>query len=155
MSLHTRSAKYGKVRQHRAAPLPAWQPAATHACGPGRCACRSDVTRQLKHGTFLVVPPALIKRSVSHFVSLPQAKVDVILGLNGYVWVSRARAHRGPADDDDDDDDETDGPSGEREWEVPFGGGGGEENGQPEDAVRTRSFGRRATGERDGSGHGL
>ena len=36
----------------------------------------------------MVVPAALIKRSKSHFVSLPYG-VDLILGLNGYIWVSK------------------------------------------------------------------
>jgi len=34
------------------------------------------------------VPPILIRRSKSHFVSLP-CNVDLILGLNGYIWVSK------------------------------------------------------------------
>jgi exosome complex component RRP4 len=34
------------------------------------------------------VPSHLIKRSKSHFVTLA-CNVDVILGLNGYVWVSK------------------------------------------------------------------
>ena len=33
------------------------------------------------------MPPTLIRRLKSHFVSLP-CGIDVILGLNGYVWVS-------------------------------------------------------------------
>ncbi|KAJ3084741.1 exosome non-catalytic core subunit rrp4 [Quaeritorhiza haematococci] len=53
-SLHTRSLKYGKLR----------------------------------NGSLVVVPSALIKRSKSHFVSLPFG-VDLILGLNGYIWVSK------------------------------------------------------------------
>lgn len=34
------------------------------------------------------VPPILIRRLKSHFVSLP-CGVDLILGLNGYIWVSK------------------------------------------------------------------
>ncbi|KIP04213.1 hypothetical protein PHLGIDRAFT_31465 [Phlebiopsis gigantea 11061_1 CR5-6] len=54
MSLHTRSLKYGKLR----------------------------------NGQLVIVPPALIRRLKSHFTSLP-CGVDLILGLNGYIWVSK------------------------------------------------------------------
>jgi len=54
MSLHTRSLRYGKLR----------------------------------NGQLVTVPPALIRRLKSHFLSLP-CGVDLILGLNGYVWVSK------------------------------------------------------------------
>ncbi|KAL5513266.1 RRP4 [Sanghuangporus vaninii] len=54
MSLHTRSLKYGKLR----------------------------------NGQLITVPPILIRRLKSHFISLP-CGVDLILGLNGYVWVSK------------------------------------------------------------------
>ncbi|KAH9943816.1 exosome complex exonuclease rrp4 [Amylocystis lapponica] len=54
MSLHTRSLKYGKLR----------------------------------NGQLVMVPPVLIRRLKSHFFSLP-CGVDLILGLNGYVWVSK------------------------------------------------------------------
>jgi exosome complex component RRP4 len=58
MSLHTRSLKYGKLR----------------------------------NGLLLELPPRLVRRLKSHFYHLPPPAgpvgVDVILGLNGYVWVS-------------------------------------------------------------------
>ncbi|PFH51003.1 hypothetical protein AMATHDRAFT_143578 [Amanita thiersii Skay4041] len=54
MSLHTRSLKYGKLR----------------------------------NGQLVSVSPALIRRLKSHFISLP-CGVDLILGLNGYIWVSK------------------------------------------------------------------
>ncbi|KZT03590.1 exosome complex exonuclease rrp4 [Laetiporus sulphureus 93-53] len=54
MSLHTRSLRYGKLR----------------------------------NGQLVTVPPALIRRLKSHFLSLP-CGVDIILGLNGYIWVSK------------------------------------------------------------------
>lgn len=58
MSLHTRSLKYGKLRNGLLQPL----------------------------------PPHLIRRLKSHFHHLPPpcgpTGVDVILGLNGWVWVS-------------------------------------------------------------------
>ncbi|PPQ69502.1 hypothetical protein CVT26_002848 [Gymnopilus dilepis] len=54
MSLHTRSLKYGKLR----------------------------------NGQLVVVPPILVRRLKSHFLTLP-CGVDLILGLNGYIWVSK------------------------------------------------------------------
>jgi len=54
MSLHTRSLKYGKLR----------------------------------NGHLVMVPPALVRRLKSHFYALP-CGVDLILGLNGYIWVSK------------------------------------------------------------------
>ncbi|KAG6907891.1 hypothetical protein DXG01_006998 [Tephrocybe rancida] len=54
MSLHTRSLKYGKLR----------------------------------NGQLVVVPPILVRRLKSHFIALP-CGVDLILGLNGYIWVSK------------------------------------------------------------------
>jgi len=55
-------------------------------------------TRSLKYGklfngTFLGVPPALIKRCKSHFHILP-CGVEVILGLNGYIWVSQPKPEK-------------------------------------------------------------
>ncbi|GAA5987558.1 hypothetical protein JCM10908_002007 [Rhodotorula pacifica] len=55
MSLHTRSLRYGK----------------------------------LKNGLLVTVPPALIVRAKSHFHSLPSIGVDLIIGLNGYIWISK------------------------------------------------------------------
>lgn len=53
LSLHTRSLKYGK----------------------------------LKEGTLVQVPPSLVKRCKTHFLNLP-CGATVILGNNGYVWIS-------------------------------------------------------------------
>jgi exosome complex component RRP4 len=36
----------------------------------------------------ITVPPILIKRLKSHFCALA-CGVDVILGINGYIWVSK------------------------------------------------------------------
>ena len=36
----------------------------------------------------MVVPAALIRRLKSHFIALP-CGVDLILGLNGFIWVSK------------------------------------------------------------------
>ncbi|KAI0684803.1 hypothetical protein BC835DRAFT_1292097 [Cytidiella melzeri] len=54
MSLHTRSLRYGKLR----------------------------------NGQLVIVPPVLIRRLKSHFIALP-CGVDLILGINGYIWVSK------------------------------------------------------------------
>ena len=43
---------------------------------------------QLRNGQLVCVSPILIRRLKSHFVSLP-CNVDLILGLNGYIWVSK------------------------------------------------------------------
>ena len=47
-----------------------------------------SATSQLRNGQLVAVPPILIRRLKSHFVSLP-CGVDLILGLNGYIWVSK------------------------------------------------------------------
>lgn len=72
MSLHTRSLKYGKVG------------------GVGRPMDTLLYSRslQLRNGQLVVVSSALIRRLKSHFISLP-CGVDLILGLNGYIWVSK------------------------------------------------------------------
>jgi len=54
ISLHTRSLKYGKLR----------------------------------NGQLVTVSPVLIRRRSSHFCSLP-CGVDLILGMNGYIWIAK------------------------------------------------------------------
>jgi exosome complex component RRP4 len=54
VSLHTRSMKYGKLR----------------------------------NGSLVSVPASLIKRSKTHLITL-EIGVDLILGLNGCIWVSK------------------------------------------------------------------
>lgn len=54
LSLHTRSLKYGKLR----------------------------------NGQLITVSPVLIRRRSSHFCSLP-CGVDLILGMNGYIWIAK------------------------------------------------------------------
>jgi exosome complex component RRP4 len=49
---------------------------------------RSNKYRKLRNGCLVQVPCNLIKRSKSHFVSLA-CNVDIILGMNGCVWVSK------------------------------------------------------------------
>ncbi|KAF8826730.1 hypothetical protein HHX47_DHR5000911 [Lentinula edodes] len=43
---------------------------------------------KLRNGQLVTVPPILVRRLKSHFISLP-CGVDLILGLNGYIWVSK------------------------------------------------------------------
>ncbi|KAI8084348.1 exosome component 2-like protein [Gilbertella persicaria] len=43
---------------------------------------------KLRNGSFVCVPPVLVQRCKSQFHSLP-CGVDVILGLNGYIWVHK------------------------------------------------------------------
>ncbi|KAJ1559924.1 exosome non-catalytic core subunit rrp4, partial [Nowakowskiella sp. JEL0078] len=43
---------------------------------------------KLRNGSLVVVPSTLIKRSKSHFATL-SCGIDVVLGLNGYIWVSK------------------------------------------------------------------
>ncbi|KAG8739783.1 exosome non-catalytic core subunit rrp4 [Ceratobasidium sp. 414] len=43
---------------------------------------------KLRNGQLVIVAPGLIRRLKSHFFSLP-CGVDVILGLNGYIWLSK------------------------------------------------------------------
>ena len=42
----------------------------------------------MRNGQLVTVPPVLVRRLKSHFIALP-CGVDLILGLNGYIWVSK------------------------------------------------------------------
>src|SRR5271154_202861 len=44
---------------------------------------------KLRNGVLVTIPPFLIRRLKSHFVTLP-CGVDVILGLNGFIWVMKS-----------------------------------------------------------------
>ena len=46
------------------------------------------IDHQLRNGQLVTIPPILVRRLKSHFISLP-CGVDLILGLNGYIWVSK------------------------------------------------------------------
>jgi exosome complex component RRP4 len=43
---------------------------------------------RLSHGQLVLTPSSLIKRQPLHFQSLENIGVDVILGMNGFVWVT-------------------------------------------------------------------
>ncbi|KAJ2662412.1 Exosome complex component rrp4 [Coemansia sp. RSA 1200] len=49
---------------------------------------RSIQYGKLRNGTLVTVFPQLVLRSRNHFHSLP-CGVDVVLGVNGYIWVSK------------------------------------------------------------------
>lgn len=44
---------------------------------------------KLENGQLVVVPSALVRRLPHHYISLP-IQVDVILGKNGYIWITRS-----------------------------------------------------------------
>ena len=46
---------------------------------------------KLENGQLLVVPPFLVKRAKHHFITL-NCGVDVVLGHNGYIWLTAAHA---------------------------------------------------------------
>mmetsp|Transcript_320 Transcript_320/g.495 ORF Transcript_320/g.495 Transcript_320/m.495 type:complete len:224 (+) Transcript_320:92-763(+) len=51
---------------------------------------RSFKYGKLENGQLIIVPCALVKRLPQHFVSLsPEVDVDVTLGKNGYIWITR------------------------------------------------------------------
>ncbi|ORX54119.1 hypothetical protein DM01DRAFT_1335975 [Hesseltinella vesiculosa] len=43
---------------------------------------------KLRNGSFVSVPPVLVQRCKSQFHSLP-CGVDIVLGMNGYIWVNK------------------------------------------------------------------
>ena len=45
---------------------------------------------KLENGVLVVVPNAVVKRMKQHFVTLPDCGVDVLLGCNGYIWITRS-----------------------------------------------------------------
>ena len=46
---------------------------------------------QLTHGQLVEVDPSLVKRCKQHIVSLPFGGLELILGRNGYIWLSTQR----------------------------------------------------------------
>ncbi|KAI9918171.1 hypothetical protein PsorP6_012581 [Peronosclerospora sorghi] len=45
---------------------------------------------KLENGQFVAVAAPLVKRMKQHMVTLPGIGIDVILGTNGYIWVTRS-----------------------------------------------------------------
>ncbi|CAH0486016.1 unnamed protein product [Peronospora farinosa] len=56
---------------------------------------------KLENGQFVAVASPLVKRMKQHMVTLPDIGIDVILGTNGYIWVSRSMAVLGEEDSED------------------------------------------------------
>ncbi|KAF2068356.1 hypothetical protein CYY_010316 [Polysphondylium violaceum] len=54
---------------------------------------RNQKYGKLQNGHFMSVVPSLMKRSKQHYYSL-DCGVDVILGLNGYIWVADTEQQR-------------------------------------------------------------
>ncbi|GLE01871.1 hypothetical protein PINS_up010709 [Pythium insidiosum] len=54
---------------------------------------------KLENGQFVAVRPSLVKRMKQHMVTLPTLGVDVILGTNGYLWISRSLSALDGVDD--------------------------------------------------------
>lgn len=50
---------------------------------------RSMKYGKLENGQFLQIPASLVKRLPQHYLALPGIGIDVILGKNGYVWITR------------------------------------------------------------------
>ncbi|GAB9470267.1 Exosome complex exonuclease rrp4 [Globisporangium polare] len=53
---------------------------------------------KLENGQFVQVAPPLVKRVKQHMVTLPGIGVDLILGTNGFMWISRSLAALGGDD---------------------------------------------------------
>ncbi|KAI9337164.1 exosome complex component RRP4 [Zopfochytrium polystomum] len=58
---------------------------------------RSFKYGKLRTGSLVTVPSYLIKRAKSHFITIPAAGVDVILGVNGNCWVTPTSASPKPS----------------------------------------------------------
>lgn len=54
---------------------------------------------KLENGQFVQVAPPLVKRVKQHMVTLPGIGVDLILGTNGFMWISRSLAALDGGDD--------------------------------------------------------
>ncbi|KAK1943848.1 Exosome complex component RRP4 [Phytophthora citrophthora] len=55
---------------------------------------------KLENGQFVAVAAPLVKRMKQHMATLPGIGIDVILGTNGYIWVSRSMAALGGEEED-------------------------------------------------------
>lgn len=58
---------------------------------------------KLQNGQLIVVPSSLIKRLNQHYISLPWG-IDLILGRNGFIWISRCIPEEWKAQEEDPDD---------------------------------------------------
>jgi exosome complex component RRP4 len=64
---------------------------------------RSMKYGKLENGQLIIVPSHCIKRLSQHYCSLPIG-IDVILGRNGYIWITRSIPDEWKAQDEDADD---------------------------------------------------
>lgn len=55
---------------------------------------------KLENGQFTTVPAAMVKRLPQHYLTLP-CGVDVIIGKNGYIWVTRSLPESWKAETED------------------------------------------------------
>ncbi|KAG9287472.1 hypothetical protein G9A89_023844 [Geosiphon pyriformis] len=61
---------------------------------------RNSKYGKLRNGSFISVPPPLVQRCKTHFHTL-SCGIDVTLGLNGYIWVSKHITQSGEEIDPD------------------------------------------------------
>jgi exosome complex component RRP4 len=58
---------------------------------------------KLQNGQLVVVPSSLIKRLNQHYISLPWG-IDLILGRNGFIWITRCIPEEWKAQEEDPDE---------------------------------------------------
>lgn len=51
---------------------------------------RSMKYGKLENGQLVCVPSALMKRLPQHYISLPSIGMDLIMGKNGFIWITRS-----------------------------------------------------------------
>jgi exosome complex component RRP4 len=59
---------------------------------------RSFKYGKLENGVLVQVSPSLIKRRKQHFISLQEINVDIIIGVNGFIWLSGTPTEQERAD---------------------------------------------------------
>lgn len=58
---------------------------------------------KLENGQLIIVPQCLIRRLPQHYVSLPWG-IDLVMGKNGYIWITRTIPEEWKSADDMDED---------------------------------------------------
>ena len=58
---------------------------------------------KLENGQLIIVPSSLVKRLPQHYISFPWG-IDVILGRNGYIWITRSVPEEWKNQDENQDD---------------------------------------------------
>jgi exosome complex component RRP4 len=72
---------------------------AVHQDGSISLHTRNTKYGKLNYGILLKVSPKNIQRSKNHLMHLEPCDLDIVIGLNGYIWVG---AHALPVEDDED-----------------------------------------------------